>query len=231
MKYKFYWPVIWEYRVLLLDGLVTTLLLFAAGTLLSVALGIVMGSVGSSRDRWLRRFGEIYVEVNRNTPLVVKLFLLYFGSGLDAYSSAILGLALHHSAYMAEVIRSGIQSIPSGQIEAGRATGLTRLQVIRHITLPQALVIVIPPLTTQILEVLKNSSIAMTITIPELTFQTQQIEANTFRGFEAATAATLAYLIIAALIAGAAIALERALMERRRRIPVATPPHLALPEV
>jgi len=218
MKYEFYWPVIWQYRDLLLEGLGITMALFVGGTVASIVVGTLVGVAGASHQRWARTVGEVYVEVNRNTPLVVKLFLLYFGVGLEAYPSAIVGLALHHSAYIGEIVRAGIQSIPRGQTEAALSTGMTRFQVARYVILPQAFVIVIPPITTQILEVLKNSSIAMTIAIPELTFQTQQIEANTFRGFEAATAATLAYLVVAALIALGAFVVERTLVERRKRI-------------
>ena len=217
MKYQFYWPVIWQYRGLLLDGFAITMALFAAGTVSSILLGTFVGVAGASERRWARVLGEIYVEINRNTPLVVKLFLLYFGCGLDAYPAAIVGLAIHHSAYVGEIVRAGIQSIPRGQTEAALSTGMSRFQVARYVILPQAFVIIIPPITTQILEVLKNSSIAMTISIPELTFQTQQIEATSFRGFEAATAATLAYLAVAAVIALGAFALERALVRRQQR--------------
>lgn len=221
MKYEFYWPVLWQYRGILLEGLRITVFLFVAGTVAALALGITVGVLGTARAKALRAFAEIYVEVNRNTPLVVKLFFLYFGFALDSYESAVIGLALHQSAYMAEVVRSGIQSVPHGQTEAGLSSGLSRLKVLRRIVLPQALVIVIPPLTTQILEVLKNSSIAMTIAIPELTFQTQQIEAYSFRGFEAATAATLAYLAIGVSVAGLATYIEWRLRARRLRVPQA----------
>lgn len=217
MKYEFYWPVLWQYRNLLLEGLWITLFLFAAGTVLSLALGIVVGTLGAARSRAVRAFVEVYVEVCRNTPLVVKLFFLYFGFGLEAYEAAIIGLAMHQSAYMAEIVRAGIQSISAGQMEAGLSSGLTRVQTLRKIILPQGLIIVIPPLTTQILETLKNSSIAMTIAIPELTFQTQQIEAYSFRGFEAATAATVMYLIVGVIVAGASFALESWLGRRRLR--------------
>jgi polar amino acid transport system permease protein len=122
---------------------------------------------------------------------------------------------MHQSAYMAEVVRAGIESIAVGQMEAGLSSGMTRLQVMRKIILPQGLVIVIPPLTTQVLETLKNSSIAMTIAIPELTFQTQQIEAYSFRGFEAATAATVMYLLMGVMIAGGSVALESWLSRRK----------------
>lgn len=215
MKYQFYWPVLLQYADLLMEGLRITLLLFAVGTILSMILGAIFGMVGASRFRALRILGEVYVEVNRNTPLVVKLFFLYFGFGMDAYQAAIIGLAAHQSAYMAEIVRSGIESISAGQMEAALSSGLTRFQAMRRIILPQGLVIVIPPLTTQVLETLKNTSIAMTIAIPELTFQTQQIEAYSFRGFEAATAATLMYLAIGVVVAAIAIGLEWWLVKRR----------------
>jgi polar amino acid transport system permease protein len=218
LKYQFYWPVLWEYRGLLLEGLKITLVLFAVGTVLSLALGILFGSMGIARSRVMRGIGEIYVEINRNTPLVVKLFFLYFAFGLSEYQAAIVGLAMHQSAYMAEIVRSGIQSIGVGQMEAGLSSGLTRLQVIRKIILPQGLIIVIAPLTTQVLETLKNTSIAMTISIPELTFQTQQIEAYSFRGFEAATAATLMYLVIGVFVAVVAIGLEHWFVRRRLQV-------------
>lgn len=215
MKYEFYWPVLWKYRDLLLEGLWITLFLFVVGALCALALGVIFGAMGTARFRILRIVSEIYVEVNRNTPLVVKLFFLYFGFGLDAYYAAIIGLALHQSAYMAEIVRAGIDLIAIGQMEAGLSSGLTRMQVMRRIILPQGLVIVIPPMTTQILETLKNSSIAMTIAIPELTFQTQQIEAYSFRGFEAATAATGMYLALGFLVAGFSVWLESRLGRRR----------------
>ena len=215
MKYQFYWPVLLQYADLLLEGLRITLFLFAVGTILSMVLGVIFGMLGASRFRALRILGEVYVEVNRNTPLVVKLFFLYFGFGMDAYHAAIIGLAAHQSAYMAEIVRSGIESISAGQMEAALSSGLTRFQAMRRIILPQGLVIVIPPLTTQVLETLKNTSIAMTIAIPELTFQTQQIEAYSFRGFEAATAATLMYLAIGVVVAAIAIGLEWWLVRRR----------------
>jgi polar amino acid transport system permease protein len=215
MKYQFYWPVLLQYADLLLEGLRITLFLFAVGTILSMILGAIFGMLGASRLRALRILGEVYVEVNRNTPLVVKLFFLYFGFGMDAYHAAIIGLAAHQSAYMAEIVRSGIESISGGQMEAALSSGLTRFQAMRRIILPQGLVIVIPPLTTQVLETLKNTSIAMTIAIPELTFQTQQIEAYSFRGFEAATAATLMYLAIGVVVAAIAIGLEWWLVKRR----------------
>ena len=201
MGYKFYWPVLWEYRETLLQGFLLTIQLFFICSALSLILGMIFGIFGTSRRLWLRLIAEAYVEFNRNIPMIVQLFFLYFAFGMDAFFASVVGLSIHQSAYMAEVIRSGIQSLPRGQFEAGLSTGLPVTGVLRYIILPQALVIVIPPLITQFLEVLKNSSIAMTITVTELTFQTQQIESFTFRGFEAATAVTLIYLFLSLIIA------------------------------
>ena len=189
--------------------------LFVICSILSLILGIIFGIFGASRRLWLRLLAEAYVEFNRNIPIVVQLFFLYFAFGMDAFSASIVGLTLHQSAYMAEVVRSGIQSLPRGQVEAGFSTGLPLTGILRYIILPQALVIVIPPLITQFLEVLKNSSIAMTITVAELTFQTQQIESFTFRGFEAATAVTLIYLLLSLIIAAIMNSVEWWLTARR----------------
>ncbi len=142
-------------------------------------------------------------------PLLLQLFFWYFAVGLEAFPAAVIGLTVYTSAYIAEVIRSGLQSIPRTQIEAARSFGMTPYQVIRHVVLPQALMRVIPPLGVEFINVIKNSSIAMTISITELTFQTQQIESLTFRGFEAATAITILYVLLALAIVAAMATIER----------------------
>lgn len=215
MGVDIYWPVLWQYRSVLLDGLYTTLFLFSVSALAALVPGILVGVIGSTRSRLLNFIADWYVEIIRNTPLVVKLFFLYFGLGMNAFPAAILGLALHQGAYIAEIVRAGIKTIARGQMDAGLSSGLTNWQVFRHVILPQAIVATIPPLTSQVLEVLKNSSIAMTITVQELTYQTQEVEVLSFRGFEAATAATLAYLGVGLVISGLAFFLEWWLTDRR----------------
>lgn len=215
MSLDIYWPVLWQYREVLLQGFYTTLFLFSVSAVAALVPGILVGAIGSTRSRLLNFIADWYVELVRNTPLVVKLFFLYFGLGMQAFPAAILGLALHQGAYIAEIVRSGIKTVGAGQMEAGLSSGLTSWQTFRHIILPQAVVTTIPPLTSQILEVLKNSSIAMTITVQELTYQTQEVEVLSFRGFEAATAATLAYLGVGLVISGGALFLEWWLRDRR----------------
>jgi polar amino acid transport system permease protein len=210
MAYTFDWSVLLVYRHLLWRGLLLTVEISALSMVLSLILG---GAIGIGRRaeaaslRWL--FGA-YIEFFRNIPLIVQLFFWYFAVGLESFPAAVIGLTVYTSAYIAEVIRAGLQSIPRTQIEAARSFGMTPYQSIRHVVLPQALMRVIPPLGVEFINVIKNSSIAMTISVTELTFQTQQIESLTFRGFEAATAITILYVLLALSIVLLLAAIERA---------------------
>ena len=209
MAYKFDWGVLLVYRHLLWQGLVLTVQLSALGMVLSLVLGGMIGLGRRAEAKLLRWLCGAYIEFFRNIPLIVQLFFWYFAVGLQAFPAAVIGLTVYTSAYIAEVIRSGLQSIPRTQIEAARSFGMTPYQVIRHVVLPQALMRVIPPLGVEFINVIKNSSIAMTISITELTFQTQQIESLTFRGFEAATAITMLYVMLALAIVLLMAAIER----------------------
>jgi polar amino acid transport system permease protein len=143
-------------------------------------------------------------------PPIVQFFFWYFGMGLNVVPAAVIGLSAFTGAYVAEVVRSGISSIPKTQLEAARSQGMNPAQVLGLVILPQAMIRIIPPLSVEFINVIKNSSIAMTIGLTELTFQTQEIEARTFRGFEAATAVTILYVALAFVIVALCHALERA---------------------
>ena len=121
---------------------------------------------------------------------------------------------LHQSAYIADVTSAGLRSVSHGQLEAAWSCGHSNIQAFRYVLLPQAIGIVIPPLTTQYIEILKNSAILSMIAVEDLTFQTQMIEIESFRGFEAATAATLMYLIVALAIAAMMSWLQRVMAKR-----------------
>ncbi|WP_158747457.1 amino acid ABC transporter permease [Acidisphaera sp. L21] len=136
----------------------------------------------------------------RNLPLVVKMFFFYFVLGWPEVSAALTALILHQSAYIADVTAAGLRSIERGQFDAGLALGLRRIAVLRHIVLPQLARVVLSPMTTQYVSVVKNTSVVALIGVADLTFQTQQINVDTFRGFEAATAATLLYMIVAGVV-------------------------------
>jgi len=195
------WYVLWDYRWSLLNGLTLTIWLSAVSIVGSTIVGVVVGCLGTLPSFFLRRATGTYVETMRNIPVVVKLFFLHFIFGLDAIPAGILSLVLHQSAYIADVITAGLRSIPTGQTEAALSCGHSRSQVFQYILVPQALRIVIPPLTTQYIQVVKNSAVVMLIALEDLTFQTQLIEHQTFRGFEASTAVTVLYLLIVLVIA------------------------------
>jgi len=200
----------WQWIV---QGLYWTLAISAAAWLIAMLLGAVIGTIRTTANVWLVRFGNAWVELFRNIPLLVQMFLWYFvipefipplkawmisTEPLYAqYLAAVLCLGLFTSARIAEQVRAGIQSLPRGQRAAGMAVGLTQPQVYRYVLLPMAFRIVIPPLTSETMNLIKNSSIALTIGLAELTFRSREIGEYTFRFFEAFTAATLIYLVLA----------------------------------
>ncbi len=201
------WNIIWDFRYDILRGLAVTAQLSGVAIVGSTLVGVLIGCLSTMPSFFLRKVCNTYVELMRNIPVVVKLFFMHFIVGFDAFFSGAVGLILHQSAYIADVTAAGIRSVPQGQTEAARSCGHNYLQVFRYILIPQATRFVIPPMTTQYIQVVKNSAVALLIAIEELTFQTQWIEHKTFRGFEAATAVTLVYLgivlVIAAIMSGA----------------------------
>ena len=197
MNYQFHWDVIWEYRGLLAEGLIETVRLVAVSFLASVLLGLITAVGRTYFPAWLAAAFAAYVEFFRNIPPVVQFFFWNFAVGLDVFPASFVALSVFTSTYIAEIVRSGIASIPKTQAEAARSAGMNQLQMISYVILPQALIRMIPPLSIEFINLIKNSSIAMTIGLTELTFQTQEIETRTFRGFEAATAVTLLYIVLA----------------------------------
>ncbi|HTA31220.1 MAG TPA: amino acid ABC transporter permease, partial [Candidatus Cybelea sp.] len=165
------WP---KYLPLLLRGAVTTVVLSVLGMALAVLLGlaVVLARLyGPAPLRWL---AQAYVEVVRGTPLLIQLFMIYYGLlqiGLrfNAFLAGVLGLGLNYAASEAENYRAGIQSIPKGQTEAALALGMTRAQILRRVILPQAFRVVIPPVTNDFIAMFKDSSIVSVITMVELT--------------------------------------------------------------
>jgi polar amino acid transport system permease protein len=230
MAYQFDWSVLLSGQSgrWLLQGLVTTLEISAIAWLLAVPLGISSGAFRTASPTALRWIATAYVEFFRNVPLLVWMFFWYFAvppllprplqdwlfdHGAEFWAG-VVALGVYHGARFSEVIRSGIQSIPKTQFEAAASTGLSQAQAYRLIIIPIALRLIIPPATNESLNLLKNSSVALTIGVAELTFQTRQIETYTAKAFEALTAGTLIYLLLCLLIAGA-----MSLLEKRFAIP------------
>jgi polar amino acid transport system permease protein len=197
------WGILWEYRAALAGGLVVTLVVSAVAIVGATVVGVLVGCLRGSGSYLAQRLTGAYTELLRNLPLIVKLFFLYFVLGLPALPAAIAALVLHQSAYIADVTAAGLRSVGRGQLDAGLSLGLKRWQVYRRVILPQIVRVMLPPMTSQYVSVIKNTSVVALIGVADLTFQTQQINVETFRGFEAATAATLLYMLVAgAVIAG-----------------------------
>jgi polar amino acid transport system permease protein len=230
VNYTFKWSVLWtgESGHWLLQGLVTTLELSALAWVLAITLGILAGALRTVKFPPLRWAATFYVEFFRNVPLLVWMFFWYFGvppllpRGVQdwlfnhgaEFWAGMLALGVYHGARISEVIRAGIQSIPRTQFEASVAMGLTTFQVYRLVIIPVALRLIVPPATNETLNLLKNSSVALTISVAELTFQTRQIETYTAKAIEALTAGTLIYLALCL-----SIATVMARVERRYAIP------------
>jgi His/Glu/Gln/Arg/opine family amino acid ABC transporter permease subunit len=225
VNYTFKWSVLWSGQSAhwLLQGLLTTIELSVLAWVLAVVLGILAGALRTVAFAPLRAVAVFYVEFFRNVPLLVWMFFWYFGvppllpRGVQdwlfnhgaEFWAAVIALGVYTGARMSEVIRAGILAIPRTQFEASLAMGLTVGQAYRLIILPIALRLIVPPMTNESLNLLKNSSVALTISVAELTFQTRQVETYTAKAIEALTAGTLIYLILCLSIATIMARLER----------------------
>jgi polar amino acid transport system permease protein len=196
----FDWSIALRYRDALLGGLQITLQVSVLGIIGGTLLGIVVAAVRATPGLFFQRLAATYIEIVRNIPLIVKIFYFYYVVGFDAFIAGLVGLSIHQSGYISDVITSGLRSIPREQTESARVLGHNYPQTFAYVLLPQLLRITIPPMTSQYIEVVKNSSIVMFLGITELTWQTQQIEFETARGYVAAGVATLLYLSIALTI-------------------------------
>lgn len=201
MDYTFKFGAIWRYRDQILEGIVLTLQLSVLTMILGLAIGLIVALAGSSPRASLRRPARIYVEAIRNTPLLVQLFIVFFGLPsigikLNANAAAVIALTINMGAYGAEIIRAGVESVRRHQIEAGRALGLTGYQTFRHVVLFQAMKAIYPSLASQFILLMLATSIVSAIGASELFHQGAFIESRTYRSFEVYALITLTYLLI-----------------------------------
>ena len=219
MNYNWNWHIFWDmspdgvntYLDTLWSGLIWTLTTALSAWVIALILGAIVGTVRTMPNKWASRFANGYVELFRNIPLLVQMFLWYFvipdllpqaiGDALKAmpnasFIMAVLCLASFTSARVAVQVSAGINSLPRGQKMAGVALGLTLPQTYRYVLLPMAFRIVIPPLTSEFLNIIKNSSVALTIGVMELTAYTRSMAEFSFQTFEAFTAATIIYIAV-----------------------------------
>jgi glutamate/aspartate transport system permease protein len=221
VHYHWNWRIFWQqspdgggtYLHTLFVGLGWTLALALLAWAIALVLGMVVGVLRTTPAKWLERLGYAYVELFRNIPLLVQMFLWYFvmpelvPKGLGdwikqmpppwgAFVPAVLCLGTFTSARVAEQVRAGINSLPRGQRMAGTALGLTLPQTYRYVLLPMAFRIIVPPLGSEFLNIMKNSAVALTINVVELTARARAMQEYSFQVFEAFTAATVIYLLV-----------------------------------
>lgn len=193
--------ILTRYQHEYLQGFLTTIEASLLGLVGSFILGVIFAVFRISPFRALRFIGTAYVEFLRNIPLLITVFLFYAGMpalhiNLSGFASGTLGLAVYTSAFIAEAIRAGINAVPKGQLEAGRSSGLTYIQTMRHIILPQAIKVVIPPLGNQFLNLVKNSSVLGVVAGLDLMYQGDLINAETFDVFSTYLFVGLFYLLL-----------------------------------
>lgn len=198
----------------LLAGLGVTVFMVAISLAAGLILGVAIALVRRLGFGPLNALLRAYIEVLRGTPLLVQLFVLYYGGPsiglvLGAYEAGALGLTLYTSAYLAEIVRAGLESIPRGQIEAARMLGFTRAQIFARIEAPQMLTLIVPPSTNQMISVTKESAVLSVITVPELTFNTTRVVSQTFVVVEPYLMLGLSYWLLTSLLAWASGRLER----------------------
>lgn len=187
----FSWDVFREVFPFLLKGARVTITLTLVSLSLGIAIGLLIGVARVAQSPLVRNAAVVYIEVVRGTPLLMQLIFIYYGLpsmgvNLDAYSAGILGLSMNSAAYVGEIFRAGIQSIGKGQVEAARASGLTYTQSMRYVVLPQALRVVLPPLTNEFVAMLKDTSLVSTLAVAELLRVGREMQAwksNTFSPF------------------------------------------------
>ena len=207
--------ILFRYGPLLLSGLWTTVYVCALASLLAVAAGLAVALLHSLPFHPAKLLCRAYIEVMRGTPILILLFILYYGGPsigltLDAEPVGIIGLGFYGGGYFAEIFRAGFLSIPPGQIEAARMLGIPRGMIVARIQIPQMLTLIIPPSTNQVIILVKESALLSIITVAELTKNTTQMVNETFAVIEPYVAVALLYWLI---IEG--IALVGGFLERR----------------
>ena len=221
MDYTWRFDILWQYRDTFILGVIGTLTLTGVSMLFGLIFGIPIGIGRLSKSRLVRFLSGAFIEIFRDTPILVQLVWVFYclpiltGIQMSAFASAALAMAVHATAYLAEVYRAGISSIDRGQVEAGRVLGLSAWQTMRRIILPQAIQRVIPPMLNVFADFMKASALASVIGVWELFREASNVITTTYRPLEVYTAMAVIYFLIIYPFVWAAPRFE-ALMARRR---------------
>ncbi|SFK68126.1 polar amino acid transport system permease protein [Paenibacillus sp. 1_12] len=199
------WDVIITYFPALLEGALITLEVSLLTMVIATIAGTFLALMRISSNRTMRSISMVYMWIMRGTPLLLVLFFVYYafpswGIRLPAFAAAILAMSMNSAAYKGEIIRSGIQAIPRGQIESAMAIGMSYGQTMRRIVLPQAVRIIIPPYINNSILLIKNSALVSSITVTDLMLNSQQIYSATYRPVEILGTAGVLYLTMTSLL-------------------------------
>lgn len=208
------WAVVSKYLPVMLEAFSLTLLLWPAGVALALVLGVALLAAGRSGLPPLVWATRVYTEVILGIPILVLAYIVYFvlpkfGILLSEVTAGLITIMLHYSPYMAEVMRGAVNAIPSGQIEAARTVGMSRLQIARRITLPLALGLMIPPLTGICIGLMKDTAVFSFISVHEFFFQTKQVVSRTLAPFETWMMVAVIYYVVLTTFEQAMRVIER----------------------
>jgi polar amino acid transport system permease protein len=213
--YPFNWNTVVRYRYLFLKGLVVTMKVSAVSMIFAFLLGLVFALFRRSKIEFFRDVAGLYVWLFRNTPLLVVILLTYYGVGtifnLNRFWAATIALSLFEGAYMTEIIRSGIEAVDPGEIEAAVSLGMGEFQVFSTVVFPQAMRIALPPLIGQMVSLIKDSSLASVIALEELTMMGRQVGTRTLASFESYIIVAVLYIMVTSVITVIGRLLERRL--------------------
>jgi len=223
MHYDFDFSFLDTYWASLADGALLTVRMAALTVVLGFVVGVAIAVARTHGPAWLRKLVVGYVEVLRNTPLVVQAFWLFFGLAsiqvrVSAFTAAIIALTINVSAYTAEIVRAGMESIPKGQVEAASCLGMSRWKVLRLVVLPQAIERMYPALASQFVLMMLATSIMSQISAEELTAAGYSIQSETFRGFEIYLVIAAIYLLLSWLMRLAMAGVAQLSFARLRRL-------------
>ncbi|MBA5850464.1 amino acid ABC transporter permease [Clostridium sp. cel8] len=210
----FKWEALFNDRSIFLHGFLVTILASIVALVLAMVLGVIFGVMGTLENKILKKINKIYVAVIQNTPLVVQVFFLYnvfphFNITISVFGVGAIGVGIYHGAYIAEVVRGGIESVPRGQMESAKSQGFTNVQAMRYIILPQAVKIIFPPLTNQAVGLIKNTSVMAMIAGGDLMYQADSWSSNNLYYGPAYVVTAILYLMLCMPLARLALILEK----------------------
>ncbi|HET6487309.1 MAG TPA: amino acid ABC transporter permease [Spirochaetia bacterium] len=210
----------WKILLFIPDGIARTFEVTVLAICFAVVVGLIAGVGRISRITILNRIATVYVEVIRGIPLLVQLFYIYYALGRVVHVpdifAAIIAMTVCYGAYIGEIFRAGIQSIPKGQMEAAIALGLTRGQALRRVILPQTVKVVLPPLGNEFIALLKDSSLVSILAVSDLLRRGREFAARTFEYFEVLTIVALVYLVMTLFFSRLVALMEERLRRRAR---------------